>query len=88
MPRVQRCLDSKRLMDELASRSKQGQKKENRQVRLGCRGGQSWPVEPAVEENIFSEYAGSSYWQDSILRRQVKISTCPCARKPARVDRY
>lgn len=37
-------------------------------------------------KNVLQMYPRTSLWQDSILRRQVKISTCPCVEKPARAD--
>jgi len=40
----------------------------------------------AAHKNSFRMYPGASLWQDSILRKQVKISTCPCVEKPARAD--
>jgi hypothetical protein len=37
-------------------------------------------------KNVLQMFPGPSLWQDSILRKQVKISTCPCVEKPARAD--
>jgi len=40
----------------------------------------------AAHKNLFQMYPRASLWQDSILRKQVKISTCPSAERPARAD--
>jgi len=57
---------------------------ENRNLKLGAEflrlpRRQLESARAAAHKNLFQMYPCASLWQDSILRKQVKISTCPCA---------